>query len=220
MALRRTVHSGVAATALAAAALSGCASSSPLEPDKTLTYPGIIKDFAETSPFPQRQAVVAEAVPAGSATWLFSVSYGPPLDCPSGCFYSKAYGLLHGSKIGWFEVFDYSQNDLSALALYELGPGDSSLFNQSFLDALKEADSTFYFYFLLRAAQSTAIGSASLLAVIGRIDDTNQRSIVGALLSNPVFLGNCALIRAAAELPLIEMLRPDVDALLAGCPAG
>jgi hypothetical protein len=127
---------------------------------------------------------------------------------------------MNGSKIAWFHIDNYSAIDFSALPLYALGPEDANLFSQAFMDALFEAQFHIYHQFLDRAALSTHIGPVALLAVIARVDETNELGLVPRLVSNPDVRSNCALIRALAARPLRDSLRPEVDALLADCPAG
>ena len=72
---------------------------------------------------------------------IFSTSYGEAHDCPSGCFYSTAYGLKHKDKIGWLQPPE--DNEAGS---YSFDKTDSYLFSSEFLTSLAKEDNRYLFH--------------------------------------------------------------------------
>ena len=53
---------------------------------------------------------------------IFKVVYGKPSDCEAGCIFSKAYGIKHKNKIGWYNL--YYSNHGKELKLYDFDIGN------------------------------------------------------------------------------------------------
>ena len=72
---------------------------------------------------------------------FFKVEFGSPHDCPSGCFYSKGYGLKCRAKIGWMLVNDYDYViDLESLDYFNVESTDTPLFNENMWSRLETTD--------------------------------------------------------------------------------
>ena len=103
----------------------------PLGCDQTPT--GVdddIASFVESEPLSEAQEpeLVFE-----SSEWgieVFWVSFGEARDCPSGCFYSKAYGLKFQDRIGWMGLDAYGRDDsvTTRVNYFDVQAGDSILF--------------------------------------------------------------------------------------------
>ena len=74
----------------------------------------------------------------------FSVQYGNANDCPSGCFYSIATGFKLDDKIGWIDVQDYDENDISDLTYFEIEKTDSLFYTEPFWNELENSNPWIY----------------------------------------------------------------------------
>ena len=180
--------------------LIGC--SNTAGPDPSEQYPANIVSLVNSSPFPAKQDVHAESVPSGGFIWLFTLDFGKPHDCPSGCFYSRAWGLRNGDKVAWFQVNEYDESEFPWLVLYDLGPDDSNLLRPEMYRALEDADWWFYRYsFLHRVAQAEDIGRAPLAHAVYSLYSFGDGHLARLLLANGIVRGDRDLLLALAGLP-------------------
>ena len=61
---------------------------------------------------------------------LFSASYGPPQDCPSGCFYALAFGIEYAGRVGWIYGVP------AGTSYYDVRSTDGYLFDESLWNRL------------------------------------------------------------------------------------
>ena len=92
-------------------------------------------------PDPQPVHVVDLAVGDGEDIDLFTVSYGPPMDCPSGCFYATAHGLRRGDAVGWL-VPDLPEQ--RPFVVYDFEEADAALYTAEFFARLEAVDAWAY----------------------------------------------------------------------------
>ncbi len=71
---------------------------------------------------------------------LFRISYGEPLDCPSGCFYARALVVRAGGRIGWATYPDPAPNS----RVFRVQPQDTSSFTPALLAELRNKDASAY----------------------------------------------------------------------------
>ena len=99
--------------------------------------------FIRSARLPKIRKKVADFRYPQRGLLLFSVSYGEPQDCPSGCVYSQAVGLKYGGQIGWLRVDDYEQphvlRDPQEGGAFPLASRDAYLFSVEFIDTLAAA---------------------------------------------------------------------------------
>ncbi len=80
-----------------------------------------VEEFIYSFNFPDIYSIrVLHDIPENKLQ-IFSITYGFPMDCPSGCIFSNARGLKYNNQIGWIRIDDYHyQKDLSPY-YYNLG---------------------------------------------------------------------------------------------------
>jgi hypothetical protein len=115
--------------------------------------PDDVRAFAVSEGLPQIRRVETVRHLRAEDVLFFRVTFGPPRDCPSGCFYDTALGLRHAGEIGWLEVagtpgvYDPSRqhymDDRSGRRFFSVSPAHDGLFSASLLDQLL-SDSTLY----------------------------------------------------------------------------
>lgn len=66
----------------------------------------------------------------------FRVTYGPPQDCPSGCFYVGGWGIKYHQKVGWVGI-DLSAPFSAPPSPLDPGPGDDYLFGADVQERLR-----------------------------------------------------------------------------------
>lgn len=70
---------------------------------------------------------------------LFSVSFGPALDCPSGCFYQRIWGIQTTEKIGWM-IDPLPDSIASSFTRYDIGVSEPALFDTSLLKQVRDSE--------------------------------------------------------------------------------
>jgi len=135
----------------------------------------------------------------------FKVSYGEAQDCPSGCFYSIAYGLKMRTKIGWLRINDYDQNDLSHAGYYDFDSTETFLFSNPFWDQLNASDNWVYRYaFLPLLVRDRDVPTTVLQRAAEGLYTFIDSNIASLLLLNPKVLGSRAILTLLADLPVFQ----------------
>src|SRR5262245_39559038 len=78
----------------------GCGGGSPFDADVSAS----VASLAAMAPFPDPQLPSETKLAIGHDITLFTLQYGEAQDCPSGCFFSTAYGLRNKDKIACFAI--------------------------------------------------------------------------------------------------------------------
>jgi hypothetical protein len=171
---------------------------------------GDIAAFVEREPLPESQnptLVFSDDEFAVSAFW---VSFGEARDCPSGCFYSKAYGLKYEGRIGWMGLDAYGEDDsvTTKVSYFDVQRGDSTLFEKDvrtrFEAALKSSDRSSadatYDRFLEMIGRDADTPSGTLLTLARLLKDEYRPDLGRALLENPVVRSNKSILDVLAGL--------------------
>jgi len=109
-----------------------------------------ITDFVNGQGLHDRQAVKIIMRNDDLRLIFFKVDFGSPQDCPSGCFYSRGYGLKCREKIGWLRVSDYDYIlDLETLDYFNIESTDTPLFNENVWSRIESIDSGLHWSILL-----------------------------------------------------------------------
>ncbi len=72
----------------------------------------------------------------GTDVLMYRISYGPPLDCPSGCFYAQAYLAKVGSRVGWLA----GASPVPMRRRFPVQAQDSTVFTATVFSQLKDRD--------------------------------------------------------------------------------
>lgn len=167
--------------------------------------------FVEAEPLPESQdpeIVFSNGELDARAFW---VSFGEARDCPSGCFYSKAYGLKYQGRIGWmgFEAYGKDDSVRTKVSYFDVQPGDSTLFKKDirtrFEEAVEEAESSYndatYDQFLRMLAGDEDTPSGTLLDLAQLLEDQYRPELGLVLLENPIVRSSEAILEVLAALP-------------------
>jgi hypothetical protein len=180
-------------------AFLGCGGDSPFDVDVS----DGVDSLAAIAPFPKKQVPLEASLAVGRDITLFTLMYGEPQDCPSGCFYSTAYGLRNGAKIAWLAVDDMDEVNLDDLELYEFDARDSILFTDAGFRAIDALDSYFYHsHFLTRLAASTTVGTGPLVSVAQTLPGWISPYLADVLIANPVVRTSREVLVVLADLPV------------------
>lgn len=183
--------------------------------------PSEISAFVARYPLPDSQPIDVSAVMAagGEDIDLFSVSFGPPMDCPSGCYYETAYGLRRGTTVGWLEPPVLEEQDPAPV--YDFGEADTELYEPAFFTRLEATDDWVYRYaFLPVLASDPDVPRDVLLRVTRGLYEYIQPSLGRALLANAAVVTDRELLALLAELPVFRgdaysFVRAEAQELLA-----
>jgi hypothetical protein len=167
--------------------------------------------FVEAQPLPESQdpeLVFSDGELDASAFW---VSFGEARDCPSGCFYSKAYGLKHQGRIGWMGLDAYGEDDSVAtkVSYFDVQRGDSTLFKEGIRDRFEEAqeqsDRSYahatYDRFLEMLGEDEDTPPSTLLELAGLLKDEYRPELGRVLVENPVVRSSEPILEILARLP-------------------
>jgi hypothetical protein len=183
----------------------------PLGCDQSMPEVGEdIAAFVEAEPLPESQdpnLVFSDSELGASAFW---VSFGEARDCPSGCFYSKAYGLKYQGRIGWMGVDAYGEDDsvTTKVSYFDVQKGDSTLFKEGTRDRFEQAqeqsdrsytDAT-YDHFLEMLGEDEDTPSGTLLELAQLLKDEYRPELGRALLENPVVRSSESILEVLAGL--------------------
>lgn len=152
-------------------------------------------------PRPQPATEIVRVADAGVA--LFRVSWGRPLDCSAGCFYSFGIGLRSGERVGWLRVEDYGgQLKASELRRFDFGPADAAVFSEEVFRHVRAADHwTYQFAFLPALAADEDTPEATLLRISRELLLAVNLELARALISNPAVRDSVAVLERLAALP-------------------
>lgn len=183
----------------------------PLGCDQSPTdVDGDIASFVESEPLSEAQdpELVFE-----SSEWrieVFWVSFGEARDCPSGCFYSKAYGLKLRDRIGWMGIDAYGRDDsvTTKVNYFDVQAGDSTLFDKDVrgqLEAAQEgSDRSYagaaYDHFLQMLAGDEDTPSSTLFDLAERLEEAYRPELGYALLENTIVRSSKPILEVLAGL--------------------
>lgn len=166
--------------------------------------------FVEEESLPEAQdpeLVFSDSELDASAFW---VSFGEARDCPSGCFYSKAYGVKYQDRIGWMGLDAYGEDDSVAteVSYFDVQPGDSTLFKAEirarFEKVQEQSDRSYadatYDHFLEMLGEDEDTPPSTLLDLARLLKDEYRPWLGRALLENPVVRSSESILEVLAGL--------------------
>ncbi|MEP0547562.1 MAG: hypothetical protein ABJF88_11570 [Rhodothermales bacterium] len=172
--------------------------------DSDAEVPAVIAAFVAGHDLPDPQPVRVFDLAAGDGEDidLFTVSYGPPMDCPSGCFYATAHGLRRGEAVGWL-VPDLPGR--SPFVAYDFGEADAALYTAELFARFEAVDAWAYRYaFLPVLARDPDVPRDVLSRVARGLYDYIHSGLGWALLENEAVVADEGLLTLLAELPVFD----------------
>ena len=136
---------------------------------------------------------------------LFFASYGQPHDCPAGCFYSRAYGLRFGGRIGWIRIHDYEGLDVASRTYFDVQAGDTGLFSDATWNRVSAYDTGFLWgdWFPWLAADFDTPNEAAL-RMADLLSGWISPHVATLLLERGVALDETGLLQVLACLPVFQ----------------
>lgn len=123
---------------LAVPAFMGCADLTAPHPS---AMPEDVEAFVVASGLPDVRSYREPVRDDVRDVLVFTVEWGSPQDCPSGCFFFSATGIRHQGTLGWLEVQGAeAAADQDRLVHYDFGAGDDALYSDHLLGALRDGD--------------------------------------------------------------------------------
>jgi hypothetical protein len=172
-----------------------------------------IRAFVNAAALPEAHPPEKVVEDQEAGVTLFSVDFGPGCDCPSGCFYSTAYGLQFRERIGWAKVrraFCLDDSVDGNLPLFDIQPDDRALFRSDLRDRLREGatvdeandvQAPAYEVFLNLLAKDADTPAQTLLDLARLLSSTYRPDLGFALLENPTVRSSERGLRVLAGLP-------------------
>ena len=147
------MRNALSAVMLVVAVMGTACDRGPTNPLESL--PGDVRAFLQAdSTLGVRTSTRIELV--GTDVAVYRISYGAPLDCPSGCFYARALIVRAGGRVGWATYIDPAPNS----RVFRVQPQDTSSFTPALLAELRRKDATAYFAVAFMLACSPNIADA------------------------------------------------------------
>ena len=204
----RTVGSlALLTTVLFTLVLAGCdlfANEDPIDED--------IRVFVNAASLPEAQPPEKAVEDQETGVPLFSVDFGPGCDCPSGCFYSTAYGLQVRERIGWMKIrraFCLDDSVDGNLPFFEIQSDDRALFRSDLRERLREGaavdeandvQAPAYEVFLNLLVEDADTPGQTLLDLARLLSSTYRPDLGSALLENPTVRSSERVLRVLAGL--------------------
>jgi hypothetical protein len=187
-----------------------------------------VQAFVERESLPEAQRPEIGFDDSEADVTVFHVKFGPGCDCPSGCFYSTAYGIQYRSRIGWMKVdqkFCIEDSVEVGAGYFDLRGRDSTLFRSDFRGRLREAVTTdevndvqapVYDVFLNMLAKDNDTPSETLLSLAQLLQDDYRPGVGYTLLEHPVVRSSRSILEVLAQLSGTgyETIRERAQALL------
>ena len=164
-----------------------------------------IENFIKNANFPKSSSVNVSINLPTQNLQVFSVSYGEPQDCPSGCFFSDATGIKYGTKIGWISINDYDNINVSKLIMYDFGASDTYLYTDEFSQSLKSKNNWVYQNaFLPELTKDKDVPRNVLLKIANGLSSYIQPSLANNLLENSAVKNDSEILTIIANLPVFS----------------
>lgn len=162
-----------------------------------------IQAFVAGAELPRPQPATEVVRIASPDMAVFRVSWGRPLDCTAGCFYSFGIGLRIEDRVGWLRVEDFGGGvAASGLRRFDFAGADAGLFQDDVLRRLRAADDWTYQYAVLPAlAADEDTPEAMLLRLSRELLLTVNLELARALISNPGVHASAPVLERLAALP-------------------
>ena len=128
---------------------------------------------------------------------FFRLSWGEPMDCPSGCFFASGDGLLSGGRIGWisYEAVGYLFPRIAQV--FDFFRTDAQLFDTNLLPLVRDADELTYSNYRLVLSCDGDVPEPMLLVIAESL-----------AIDGWPFLGRALLEHATVlrSVPILEIL--------------
>lgn len=114
---------------------------------------------------------------------VFRVSWGAPLDCPSGCFFLSGSGIMVGQRVGWLTPLSIQL--LETPKYFEAEAADTVVFSSDLLSRIEAADPGAATDLSLRIGCSAAAGEELLYRVARRVQAKGVVTVAQAVVEHP-----------------------------------
>jgi hypothetical protein len=164
--------------------LISCSGESGLGPIFRRPSPEVL-DFVGSQHLPQLRSVTRLFHWDGIE--VFQIEYGPPQDCPSGCFYFGGFGVRSGSKIGWMRLEGVNDVDPDSSFFFDVTAADSVLCRADVWDRMQSASDNWFFWnaLLPRLARDADSGPEALRRISRMVYDQIVPLVAAQLVANP-----------------------------------
>lgn len=164
----------------------------------------VITAFVESYELPvQQEASILLTNPENNVV-VFSVNYGKAKDCPAGCFYSSAWGILHKQKIGWVSFSDYGDLESPIGDRYDLDNNDEYLYSDEFTELLVNSEKYFFYGLYQFVYLKVSDKDTPYETLLGYAEQVEQnRNMVGialGLISNHTVQNDATILTMLANL--------------------
>ena len=159
-----------------------------------------IRDFVDSENLPLLRNIGIDVSLPDQALVFFHASYGEPHDCPSGCFYSTAFGVKLRSKLGWIGFAHYEQVALDSVTYFSVEPDDVALFEESTWEALGTRW-VLWGALLPYLAEHERCPEDVLIRIAIRLYDYISPRVAARLLANPAITSHPDVLQLLACLP-------------------
>jgi len=170
----------------------------PLDPE---TLPPVVRSFAFTQGLNPLRAYEELLSEPARGVLFFSLAWGPPLDCPSGCYYESAFGIAQEERVGWISFTPYGLSDpLTAGGVFDIAATDEYLVDPNLLIRLRAVDGGLYGNYRLLLSCDADVPEATLRHIADTIAVDGWPLLARALLEHPAVLTSVEILRVLTAL--------------------
>jgi hypothetical protein len=138
---------------------------------------------------------------------IFSISFGPPYDCPSGCAYSFAFGVRSGSWIGWLSFDSTRVHGPERSRYFDVTAADSALCHAEMWSRMRQSEprSTWFWPKLLPVlARDPDTDPDALLRISTMLASYISTYVAWSLLQNEYVQRDVGILTNLARLPVFQ----------------
>ncbi len=164
-----------------------------------------IQSFVDNENLPDAQEVNVQFYADSQGVTIFSVPYGPPHDCPSGCFYSSVYGIDSERQIGWVLHEDYTEGVVDTSNRYNFDEYETAMYDTSLLSLIRESERGSILYWNMLSgllARNEASPTSVLEHIALSLYEYIAPSATYYLLSNPRIRSEISVLCLMRNNPL------------------
>jgi len=175
-----------------------CDSPNPWAPP----VPRSIHSFVTGQHLPMLESIWVDVSFPDLGLTFFRASFGPPQDCPAGCFYDLVRGIQLGGKIGWYDLHDAHRRGITGLTEFPIDATDAALFREDVWVRLEAPPTDLLWGSLLpKLARDPSTPEEVLLRIGERLPRLRLPFLAFALLDNPLIESHPAVLQQIACLP-------------------
>jgi hypothetical protein len=138
----------------------------------------------------------------GDEVEFFRLEYGPPQDCPAGCFFDSIVGVRSSTNLGWLHP---RLDEVADADYFDVRETDSVLWTEELWAELESTDQGVFWSGLMPTlAADPSTDREALLRIAERIETFITPHVGWELLENPSVESDREILTRLSQLPVYQ----------------